>query len=100
MQQPFNYCVANVLHSLSFGQIVINQYFKYNNFLPAGWMNTVDSIALTIYNSLGQEVMARDYDSSTNGIISLTDIDRLSKGVYILEISTGDERVTRRFIKK
>lgn len=48
---------------------------------------------LTIYNMLGQVVRQSAFEN-------LIDVSRLNAGVYLLEISVGDKKLNKRFIKK
>ncbi|MBF4986397.1 T9SS type A sorting domain-containing protein, partial [Nonlabens mediterrranea] len=61
---------------------------------------SVENVQVQVFNTLGQKVMTHKYNNISNGVIELNHVSNLNNGVYILNISTGDASVTRRFIKE
>ncbi|WP_438962847.1 T9SS type A sorting domain-containing protein, partial [Nonlabens sp.] len=57
-------------------------------------------VGITIYNTLGQEVMTRSYNSVSNNTIVVENLSSLTTGVYLVNIATGDATAVKRFIKK
>jgi len=55
-------------------------------------------IELTLFNTLGQQVISKSVDSVSNGVITLTNLSRLESGLYILNVSNGLNTVTRKVI--
>jgi len=60
---------------------------------------SLDKATVSVYNTLGQQVMTNDY-KDVNGVIELDNISSLSNGVYIMNITNGETTTTRRFIKE
>ena len=58
----------------------------------------VEQASITIYNSLGQLVHKEDLNPSS--IATITNLESLANGVYLLEINTTDGTIVKRFIKK
>ena len=56
--------------------------------------NTIDSIS--VYNTLGQEVMSKSVKSS----VEILSISELKSGVYIVKVLSAGVTTTQRFIKK
>ncbi len=81
-----------------------NQITIYPNPVSADVLNinlgrlAINDATITIYNSLGQQVRKESVTGSN--LITLTNLDQLATGVYILELSTADQTITRRFIKE
>ncbi len=61
---------------------------------------SVDKATVSVYNTLGQQVMTNSYDKVSNGVIKLDNLSDLSNGVYIMNITSGVATTTRRFIKE
>jgi hypothetical protein len=60
---------------------------------------SASSIEVAVFNTLGQQVMARSYDQVTNSI-QIDNLSSLSKGMYFVKISTGGQQATLKFIKE
>lgn len=57
-------------------------------------------VGITIYNTLGQEVINRTYNSVSNNTIVVENLSSLNSGVYLVNISNGDATAVKRFIKQ
>lgn len=60
-------------------------------------MTSMDDFDVTAYNVLGEVVYGRHYDALTEGELYL-DLTGEAQGVYIIEVSTARERVTRKLV--
>ena len=61
---------------------------------------TEEKVQVTLFNTLGQQVISRDFNSNSNDIIRLDNLSSLESGLYILNISNGIETVTKKIILK
>ncbi|WP_405370069.1 choice-of-anchor J domain-containing protein [Nonlabens sp. Asnod2-A12] len=59
---------------------------------------TEEKVQVTLFNTLGQQVISRDFNSNSNNTIRLDRLSSLESGLYILNISNGMETVTRKII--
>ena len=61
---------------------------------------TEEKVQVTLFNTLGQQVISRDFNSNSNDTIRLGHLSSLESGLYILNISNGIETVTKKIILK
>lgn len=57
-------------------------------------------VSIAIFNTLGQQVMTREFDNVSNNTIVMDNLSSLTSGVYLLNISNGDSTAVKRFIKQ
>lgn len=66
---------------------VINLQFNYNN---------EEEITVRIYNLIGKEVLSEKTPSSNGFYEKTVDLSDYPKGIYIVEISNGTQKQTKR----
>ncbi|MCB0436864.1 MAG: T9SS type A sorting domain-containing protein, partial [Mangrovimonas sp.] len=74
----------------------VNQFSIYPNPVKGNELNIrIDAEAseVTIFNMLGQIVKKQAFSQTV-------DVSLLENGIYILEVTVGSERLTKRFIKE
>ncbi|MBF4986580.1 T9SS type A sorting domain-containing protein, partial [Nonlabens mediterrranea] len=57
-------------------------------------------VSIAIFNTLGQEVMTREFDNVSNNTIVMDNMSSLTSGVYLVQISNGSATAVKRFIKQ
>ena len=64
-------------------------------------MNNVNdaNVQIVIYNTLGQQVMTRSYSQVSNEI-RIDNLSRLSKGMYLVKVLSGNDESSLKFIKE
>jgi predicted heme/steroid binding protein len=82
----------------------VSEVSLYPNPVAGDYLNIamgVDAanVSIMVYNTLGQQVMARDYTNAGQEI-RLDGLTNLNAGVYIINIAIDDRVTTRRFIKE
>ncbi|TVR82512.1 MAG: T9SS C-terminal target domain-containing protein [Chitinophagaceae bacterium] len=55
---------------------------------------------LSVYNSLGQRMIQKDYITVNNNAVLPLDLSGLENGLYILKLRSGDAYIVHRLIKK
>jgi len=60
--------------------------------------NSKDNPRLKIYNNAGQLVFEKDYPSFSGLIKDVIDLNEQNKGIYFIEIISGNKRVTKRVV--
>ncbi|MGJ8683930.1 MAG: choice-of-anchor J domain-containing protein [Nonlabens sp.] len=60
----------------------------------------VSDASIMIYNTLGQEVMYRNFNNVSNSTLVVDNLSSLTTGVYLVHISNGSSTTVKRFIKQ
>ena len=59
---------------------------------------TDGKVEVTLFNTLGQKVIAREFDSISNSVITLDNLSSLTNGLYLLNVSNGKNTVVKKVI--
>jgi hypothetical protein len=85
-------------------EVPMSEVSLYPNPVAGDYLNIamgvdVANVSIMVYNTLGQQVMTRDY-TNTGQEIRVDGLSNLNAGVYIINIAIDDRLTTRRFIKE
>ncbi len=61
--------------------------------------NTSESYTIRVYDSLGKEMIILNNISHQENIIEALDVSTWSKGMYFVEVNSGETSVTKKFIR-
>jgi hypothetical protein len=59
---------------------------------------TEGKVEVTLFNTLGQKVIAREFDSISNGVVTIDNLSSLTNGLYLLNVSNGKNTVVKKVI--
>ena len=59
-----------------------------------------EKVSVSVFNSVGQQIIRNDYKQIANKFIDFIDIGNNAKGVYIITVSDGKYSVTKKLIVK
>jgi hypothetical protein len=69
----------------------MNFTFEYRN-------PTNQNVRTIIYSSIGKEVFKKDYPAFSGELKDVIDLSKMPKGIYLLELSSGEKKQTKRLI--
>ena len=56
------------------------------------------NVEVSLFNTLGQKVISREYDGTLNGVITLNNLSGIPSGLYILTINNGTNTISKKII--
>ena len=84
--------------------IVDNKLVMYPNPVSAGVLNInvgdtmVGKCKVSLYNTVGQQVVEKEVEIASNGVIVMDKLSNLNRGVYILNLNDGENTVSEKIV--
>lgn len=102
-----NFCVANTIltgidnHELSSDKLNVHPNPFNNNFEITFYSNKKQKIEIELYDISGREIFRKHENVSANSynVFNFNEANTLSKGLYMLELSTPDKKHFKKIIK-
>ncbi|MES2397581.1 MAG: S8 family serine peptidase, partial [Bacteroidota bacterium] len=103
-----NFCVANTIltgidnHELSSDKLKVHPNPFNNNFEITFYSNKKQKIDIELYDISGREIFRKHENVSADSynIFNVNEANTLSKGLYLLQLSTLDKKYFKKIIKK
>jgi len=103
-----NFCLANTIltgidnHELSSDKLNVHPNPFNNNFEITFYSNKKQKIDIELYDISGREIFRKHENASANSynVFNFNEANTLSKGLYILQLSTFDKKHFKKIIKK
>lgn len=103
-----NFCVANTIltgidnHELNRDKLNVHPNPFNNNFEITFYSNKKQKIDIELYDISGREIFRKHENASANSynVFNVNEANTLSKGLYMLQLSTPDKKYFKKIIKK
>ncbi|MDP1744094.1 MAG: T9SS type A sorting domain-containing protein, partial [Bacteroidota bacterium] len=102
-----NFCLANTIltgidnHELSSDKLYVHPNPFNNNFEITFYSNKKQLIDIELYDISGREIFRKHENVSANSfnVFNFNEANTLSKGLYMLKLSTPDKKHLKKIIK-